>query len=126
MTSNFIYSKLEIERSVVEMEKGRIIFLNGVTSSGKTSIVEALQDQKDIFFYVVANDLFQEMIGEHYLHENYWRYYIIFFSSYLKFDIYFYQKDNILRLILKLLYPAKTFHIFLDFFCISLTDSYCK
>ena len=45
------------------MEKGRIIFLNGVTSSGKTSIVEALQDQKDIFFYVVANDLFQEMIG---------------------------------------------------------------
>ncbi len=74
MTSNFIYSKLEIERSVVEMEKGRIIFLNGVTSSGKTSIVEALQDQKDIFFYVVANDLFQEMIGEHYLHENYWRY----------------------------------------------------
>ena len=46
------------------MEKGRIIFLNGVTSSGKTSIVEALQDREDIFFYVVANDLFQEMVGE--------------------------------------------------------------
>ena len=38
------------------MEKGKIIFLNGVTSSGKTSIVEALQDTDDIFFYVVAND----------------------------------------------------------------------
>ena len=56
------------------MEKGRIIFLNGVTSSGKTSIVEALQDRDDIFFYVVANDLFQEMVGEKYLRANYWKY----------------------------------------------------
>ena len=56
------------------MEKGRILFLNGVTSSGKTSIVEALQARKDIFFYVVANDLFQEMIGEEYLKDNYWKY----------------------------------------------------
>ncbi|MCM1027824.1 MAG: chloramphenicol phosphotransferase CPT family protein [Roseburia sp.] len=56
------------------MKKGRIIFLNGVTSAGKTSIVEALQERDDIFFYVVANDLFQEMVGEKYLRENYWRY----------------------------------------------------
>ena len=56
------------------MEKGRIIYLNGVTSSGKTSIVEALQARRDIFFYVVANDLFQEMIGEVYLKEDYWKY----------------------------------------------------
>lgn len=56
------------------MEKGRIIFLNGVTSSGKTSIVEALQEQDDIFFYVVANDLFQEMVGEKFLRQNYWKY----------------------------------------------------
>lgn len=56
------------------MEKGRIIFLNGVTSSGKTSIVEALQEQEDIFFYVVANDLFQEMVGENYLRRDYWKY----------------------------------------------------
>ena len=56
------------------MEKGRIIFLNGVTSSGKTSIVEALQEQDNPFFYVVANDLFQEMIGERFLRENYWKY----------------------------------------------------
>ena len=56
------------------MEKGRIIFLNGVTSSGKTSIVEALQARRDVFFYVAANDLFQEMIGEEYLQEDYWNY----------------------------------------------------
>ena len=56
------------------MEKGRIIFLNGVTSSGKTSIVEALQEQEKPFFYVVANDLFQEMVGERFLRENYWKY----------------------------------------------------
>ena len=54
------------------MNKGRIIFLNGVTSSGKTSIVEALQDRSDCYFYVVANDLFQEMVGECHLRENYW------------------------------------------------------
>ena len=57
-----------------KMNKGRIIFLNGVTSSGKTSIVEALQERDDIFFYVVANDLFQEMVGEKFLRENYWKY----------------------------------------------------
>ena len=56
------------------MEKGRIIFLNGVTSTGKTSIVEALQARDDIFFYVVANDLFQEMVGDQYLRRDYWKY----------------------------------------------------
>ncbi|MBQ2952118.1 MAG: AAA family ATPase [Clostridia bacterium] len=54
------------------MGKGKIIFLNGVTSSGKTSIVEALQDREDCYFYVVANDLFQEMVGERFLREDYW------------------------------------------------------
>ena len=56
------------------MEKGRIIFLNGVTSAGKTSIVECLQDREDIFFYVLANDLFQQMIGDRYLRKDYWKY----------------------------------------------------
>lgn len=56
------------------MKKGRIIFLNGVTSSGKTSIVEAIQERDDVFFYVVANDLFQEMVGEKFLRQNYWKY----------------------------------------------------
>lgn len=56
------------------MKKGRIVFLNGVTSSGKTSIVDALQERPGTFFYVVANDLFEQMIGERYLREDYWRY----------------------------------------------------
>jgi len=54
--------------------QGRIIFLNGVTSAGKTSIVEALQERDDVFFYVVANDLFQEMVGDKFLREDYWKY----------------------------------------------------
>lgn len=54
------------------MGKGKIIFLNGVTSSGKTSIVEALQDRDDCFFYVVANDLFEQMVGDRFLREDYW------------------------------------------------------
>lgn len=58
----------------MKMQKGRIIFLNGVTSSGKTSIVEALQERKDVFFYVVANDLFEQMVGDQYLQEDYWKY----------------------------------------------------
>lgn len=56
------------------MNKGRILFLNGVTSAGKTSIVDALQDREDVFFHVVANDLFQEMVGVRYLRQNYWKY----------------------------------------------------
>lgn len=56
------------------MEKGRIIFLNGVTSSGKTSIVKALQNRRDRCFYAIGNDLFQQMVGEPYLRENYWKY----------------------------------------------------
>jgi len=63
-----------LEQMRKQHEKGRIIFLNGLTSSGKTSIVEALQERDDIFFYVVANDLFQEMVGDKYLQENYWKY----------------------------------------------------
>ncbi|KAB8133640.1 AAA family ATPase [Gracilibacillus oryzae] len=56
------------------MNKGKIVFLNGLTSSGKTSIVDAIQLHSDEFFYVVANDLFEEMIGDHYLREDYWKY----------------------------------------------------
>ncbi len=55
------------------MKKGRIVFLNGVTSAGKTSIAEAIQERDDMFFYVFANDLFQKMIGEKHLRENYWK-----------------------------------------------------
>lgn len=56
------------------MDKGRIIFLNGVTSAGKTSIVEAMQTYSEPFFYVVANDLFENTIGDKHLQADYWKY----------------------------------------------------
>jgi len=56
------------------MSKGKIVFLNGVTSSGKTSIVDAIQLNSHEFFYVVANDLFENTIGDNYLREDYWKY----------------------------------------------------
>lgn len=74
MTNKYVGGILKQKGMVKNMENGRIIFLNGVTSSGKTSIVESLQNQEDIFFYVVANDLFQEMVGENYLRKDYWKY----------------------------------------------------
>ncbi|WP_342351863.1 phosphotransferase-like protein [Paenibacillus aquistagni] len=49
-----------------------MIFLNGVTSSGKTTLVEATQARPKPYFYVVANDLFEQMISEHFLRDNYW------------------------------------------------------
>lgn len=62
---------LYLKKRSVSMEKGKIVFLNGVTSAGKTSIVDAIQLRSEQFFYVVANDLFENTIGDHYLRENY-------------------------------------------------------
>lgn len=45
-----------------------------VTSSGKISIVDAIQSISDEFFYVVANDLMVQMVGEKYLDEDYEKY----------------------------------------------------
>lgn len=73
-TDRKVHNQFAQKGTVRTMEKGRIVFLNGVTSAGKTSIVEALQCREDIFFYVVANDLFQEMVGENYLRKDYWKY----------------------------------------------------
>ena len=55
------------------MKKGKIIYLNGVTSTGKTSITRALQAREDAYFYAMSNDLFQEMVGARYLREDYWK-----------------------------------------------------
>lgn len=52
------------------MEKGRIIYLNGVTSSGKTSIVNAIQSRKDVFCYAVSFDMFEDTIPEMYVDED--------------------------------------------------------
>jgi adenylylsulfate kinase/chloramphenicol 3-O phosphotransferase len=56
------------------MKKGKIVFLCGVTSSGKTSIVDAIQNISEEFYYVVANDLMVQMVGDKYLNKDYWKY----------------------------------------------------
>ena len=48
------------------MKKGKIIFLNGVSSSGKTTIAKAIQKAADENFYHLSNDMFANLVGEMY------------------------------------------------------------
>jgi len=43
------------------MEKGKVIFLNGATSSGKTTIAKAIQKTADENYYHLSNDLFYDI-----------------------------------------------------------------
>lgn len=43
------------------MEKGMIIFLNGVSSAGKTTLAKTLQNRLSEPFYLIANDTFCDM-----------------------------------------------------------------
>ena len=54
------------------MEKGSIIYLNGVTSVGKTSIIEALR-RKGVDFYYLSDDIFEDnVIDVEYGTPGYW------------------------------------------------------
>jgi len=46
------------------MRKPKIIFLNGVTSSGKTSIAKTIQEIADDDFYHLSNDMFHDLEAE--------------------------------------------------------------
>ncbi|ABX43973.1 chloramphenicol phosphotransferase CPT family protein [Lachnoclostridium phytofermentans] len=46
------------------MREGRIIFLNGVTSTGKTSIVNEIFTREGELYYALSYDLFEETIPE--------------------------------------------------------------
>jgi chloramphenicol 3-O-phosphotransferase len=48
------------------MEKGKIIFLNGVSSSGKTTLAKSLQEQLLEPFYWIAIDTFIDMMPQKY------------------------------------------------------------
>ena len=52
------------------MNKGKIIFLNGVTSTGKTSIAQAIQELAHEIYYHISNDTFHCMIGDKFWAEN--------------------------------------------------------
>lgn len=54
------------------MNKGTILYLNGVTSSGKTSIVEALR-AAGVNFYYLSDDIFEDHILDvEYDDPHYW------------------------------------------------------
>jgi chloramphenicol 3-O phosphotransferase len=54
--------------------KGKIIYLNGVTSTGKTTLSKAIQQLANTNFYHISFDMFQQMISMKFLQENYWKY----------------------------------------------------
>lgn len=55
------------------MPKGKIVYLNGVTSSGKTSIVEALRCREGVDFYYLSDDIFEDnIIDVEYDDPGYW------------------------------------------------------
>ena len=56
------------------MVKGKVIFLNGVTSTGKTTISKCIQDIADENYYHMSCDMFQQMISNKFLSINYWEY----------------------------------------------------
>ena len=49
------------------MDKGRIIFLNGTSSSGKSSIAKALQNLLETPFLHVSADDFLSMLPERFI-----------------------------------------------------------
>lgn len=52
------------------MEKGKIIFLNGVSSSGKTTLAWKIQDMAKEPYYLISQDQFCEMWPYSYWKEN--------------------------------------------------------
>lgn len=56
------------------MKKGTIIFLNGVTSTGKTSISQAIQKLSEENYCHFSNDIFHELFSRKYIEANgYWK-----------------------------------------------------
>ena len=56
------------------MQKGKIVYLSGITSTGKTSIAMAMQNLSDEFFYLIGSDILMSMVSEKHRLENYEKY----------------------------------------------------
>ena len=52
------------------MEKGKIIFLNGVSSAGKTTLAKSLQSNLFEPFFLLSYDMFCDMSSEKFLKTN--------------------------------------------------------
>jgi adenylylsulfate kinase/chloramphenicol 3-O phosphotransferase len=56
------------------MKQGKIIYLNGVTSTGKTSIARVIQDTAVEFFYLIGSDILMYMVGKKHRFSDYKKY----------------------------------------------------
>jgi len=52
---------------MIELSQGIILFLNGVTSVGRTILAKAMPQKASINFYTFSNDTFQQMVSPQYL-----------------------------------------------------------
>jgi chloramphenicol 3-O-phosphotransferase len=58
---------MDLYEKITEKEKkGKIVFLNGVSSSGKTTLALALQEKSDDPCFIIAQDIFRKMWGRKY------------------------------------------------------------
>ena len=55
------------------MKRGRIIFLYGLTSCGKTSAADRMRDMCDSVLFCSSNDIFHDMISGKFFAEDFWR-----------------------------------------------------
>jgi len=55
------------------MNSGRIIFLNGLTSCGKTSAAERMKELCSDVVYVVSNDIFHSMVDWRFFRNDFWK-----------------------------------------------------
>lgn len=55
------------------MERGKIIFLNGLTSAGKSSAAKAMRAMSGEIFYTLSNDTFHGMVSWRHFDGRYWQ-----------------------------------------------------
>ena len=58
---------------VLCVKKGIILYLNGVTSAGKSTIAKEIQKKSELNFYHLSHDIFQQMVSPKFLRQNYFK-----------------------------------------------------
>ncbi|MBQ4354386.1 MAG: AAA family ATPase [Clostridia bacterium] len=54
------------------MQRGKLIFLNGVTSTGKSTIAELIREMSCEILYTSSNDIFHDMVSVSRFDGNFW------------------------------------------------------
>ncbi len=68
-----VYDIIGKNHTGATMNKGKIIFLNGVTSSGKTSAAERMKELCGNILCVVSNDVFHDMVDWRFFRRDFWK-----------------------------------------------------